>query len=347
MVLSKMIHRQTSSISLKDQVDFLNRLAKLLKHSFTLRQSLQFMMYDPKFNYLANEFVIRLQQGQSIDSCFRELKFHPIVNAFLYFSTSSGHMSYHLIQCYNLLKMRVDFQKKLKDITKYPLILLILSLVIFFCMSLFLLPVYNNTLNSIAQGASYIWFNLFVSIVQVVILAGIPLLLLTLFIIVIIYKKQSIEQQITTLDKIPLVRNVIRLSTTAQFAFHLGAIISNGKTVKSGLLIMSQQSDLTILEYYAKSILVDLKLGRTLTQSTNNLELIETDFKLMLKHSVEQGSLAEDLQAYAAIALSSLEERLQKLMMTIQPIMYSLLGIMIVIIYVLTLFPMFQLINHI
>ncbi|MET3684286.1 type II secretory pathway component PulF [Alkalibacillus flavidus] len=346
MNLFNRLHPQQSSISLKDQVDFLNRLTKLLNHHFTLRRSLEFMLYDPKFSDLAEDLVNRLQQGQSIDQSFRDMNFHPMINAFLYFSSESGHMTEQLIQCHNMLKLRLDFQKKAKDITKYPLILLTFSLVIFFCMSLFLLPIYNETLNSFSEGSSYVWFNLFVSIFQTIIVAGIPLLFVVMIISILIYRRLPIDQQLTVLERAPFIRRIVQLSTTAQFAFHLGAILHNGKTVKSSLLIMSEQTDLRIISHYAKLMLQQLKQGQTLPQSAQDIPLIEPDFKRLIHHSLQQGSLNNDLKAYASIALSSLEERTRKLIMTLQPILYSLLAIMIVIVYVLTLFPMFQLINH-
>lgn len=66
----------------------------------------------------------------------------------------------------------------------------------------------------------------------------------------------------------------------------------------------------------------------------------------MIKRSTEQGTLAKDLQNYTNLAIDSMEEKLKNAMMVIQPAIYIVLGLMIVLIYSFTLFPMFQMINQ-
>lgn len=84
----------------------------------------------------------------------------------------------------------------------------------------------------------------------------------------------------------------------------------------------------------------------SLYNAFKDLPILESEFKLMIKRSTEQGTLAKDLQNYTNLAIDSMEEKLKNAMMVIQPAIYIVLGLMIVLIYSFTLFPMFQMINQ-
>ncbi|MDV2580975.1 type II secretion system F family protein [Alkalibacillus haloalkaliphilus] len=346
MLMGIQLKVTNKSINLSEQVAFLERLSKLLANHFTLKRSLEFMEYDPQFSNLAKHFVSLLQDGKSIEDCFRSLKFHPIVIAFLYFSRETGQMNEQIINCHNMLKMRLDFYKKLKSLTKYPLILLFVSFGGFFFISSFLLPAYTETMTSFGDHSSSYWFNLFVTIIQTTITLILCLTIIITLFIYFIYKNGDIERKITIIERIPFIKSIVKLTTTIHFAYHLASTINNGKTVKEGLIIMSHQNDLIILRHYAQIIIDRLKNGDQLVTSTNGLSLIEEDFKFLILRSSEQGTLLEDLRAYSSIALSTLEERTQQVLLMVQPVLYLLIGSMVIVIYLFTLFPMFQLINH-
>ncbi|GAA0457900.1 competence type IV pilus assembly protein ComGB [Alkalibacillus silvisoli] len=342
----QLIQKKQPSIPLIEQVDFLDRLSKLLSNHFTLRRSLEFMLYDPKHSDLAKQFVHLLQTGESIENCFRKLSFHPFVIAFLYFSKETGQMTEQIINCHNMLKMRLDFRKKLKEIMRYPLILLTFSMVIFFCMSTFLLPMFNQVIDSFGNDSSNFWLNIVISLFQTFIFVGASLLTVLSISFYLYNKRADLRNKLEVIERIPILKPYIKLSTTAQLSYHLSSIMNNGKTLKEALIIISKQNDLPILKYYSNQIIDQLKEGATLSKAINDLSLLEPDFKILILRSAEQGTLMEDLKAYSSLALASLEDKTKRLIFTIQPILYGVLGTMIILIYILTLIPMFQIMNY-
>ncbi|WP_188206149.1 type II secretion system F family protein [Alkalibacillus aidingensis] len=333
-------------LPLKKQIDFLDRLAKLLGKNYSIKQSLEFMLYDPEFYKLARSFVDFLQKGISIEDCFRQLNFQPIVVAFLYFSKTTGHLSQQIINCNNMLKTKYELQKKLQKILRYPIFLMIFSLIILFSMTLFLIPMYQTAFQSFGNAESMVWLNTIIKVFQLSITVFISIIALGVIIILIVHKQASIQTRIAFISRLPIVCSFYRLSTTAQFSYHLSSMMSNGKTIKEALSIIDNQYELPILQNYASEVITQLQDGKPLVDSFYSLTLIEKDLKLLIQRSTEQGTLVQDLNAYTSLVTASLEEKSKNLVVVIQPITYGVLGILIISIYVLAMFPMFQVINN-
>lgn len=133
---------------------------------------------------------------------------------------------------------------------------------------------------------------------------------------------------------------------TAQLSYQLASLLQSGKTIKEAILIIQEQDYMPSIQYFASLLADNLKTGMSLYNAFKDLPILESEFKLMIKRSTEQGTLAKDLQNYTNLAIDSMEEKLKNAMMVIQPAIYIVLGLMIVLIYSFTLFPMFQMINQ-
>ncbi|WP_027963428.1 type II secretion system F family protein [Halalkalibacillus halophilus] len=333
-------------LTLKKQIDFLDRLGKLLDQNFSFKRALELMTHDPEFYELAERFVIHLKQGKSIESCFRDNQFHSIVVAFLFVSKQSGNFSEHIVNCTRALQMKHNLVKKLNEVLRYPMILLFFSIIIFFSISTFLIPLYHNSYSNLGNDQSVFWFQLIIYIIQYGILGLGILFAITFISLYFLLKNIDIEGRIELLNKIPIYNRFLRLTTTSHFSYHLAALLSNGRTIKDSLDIIRSQSDLPILKHYAEIILEYLSKGQPITQGFAPLVLIEGEMKILVLRSVEQGTLRKDLNAYALLVTESLEGQTKKMILFVQPLIYCLLGIIIITIYVLTLFPMFQMINN-
>ncbi|PKR78981.1 hypothetical protein CEY16_04300 [Halalkalibacillus sediminis] len=337
--------REKRPLKLQLQVQFLDRLSKLLIKNYSIKHALEFMVYDPQLGRIAEQFIVRLRSGESLDSCFKESKFQPSVVTFLYFSKESGKLPDHITNCTRILNMRMHFQKKLKEILTYPLFLLGMSLIIFFAISTNLLPLYSSAFNSFNDKNSFSFFQQLVQTVNFILVYGTILSLLIISIAIIIFYKSHLERKMIILNQIPIARKFASLFFSSQLAYHLSSLLQSGLTIKESLQIMSNQNESSLMRLYANEAWDHLSQGTSLYHSFKDLLLIEPDMKHLILRSEAQGTLNEDLNTYSVLILDAIEDRIRRLIVMVQPILYSVLGIFIIFIYVLTLYPMFQMMN--
>lgn len=336
-----------SKVKLEEQIIFLDRLAKLMDKQFTLKRSLELMTYDLKFSDLANQFLALLHDGHSVDHCLRLLHFETTVSAYMYFTKEAGQLVKQLNNCLTLLKMKRDFLKKLKEVSRYPVILFAICVFLFLFLSSYFIPLYTNTLKqmNIHENLQIIVF--IDSLFKGLIITVLSLLLIILFIYRFYFSKLTIDKQISVINKLPIVSSIYRHLTSMQFAYHISSILQSGRTIKETLSIVQQQNDLKIIQYYATQIKKKLSEGQSFYKSIEDLSLLEQELKMLIYRSDRDGTLLKDLQAYSELLLDHLDSKVKKILFIIQPTLYSIIGALIIIIYFFALYPMYQLLQHI
>nr|WP_289036700.1 type II secretion system F family protein [uncultured Allobacillus sp.] len=337
---------QKRKLNLTTQVTFLNRMARLLERDHSMKQALEFLTYDPQLGQLAKQFVHQLENGTSLKDCFKLYDFQPIVVSFLFFSNESGNLSEHLIHLNRLLTMRLEFQTKLKKLLRYPLFLLAVCIILLIALNTFLLPMFERSFRSMGTVGSLPTYQLILQVTQTLFLVFLIGIVITALLLYRFHRQSTVEQKVTMYEKTPLLHGVFKMLITAQLSYQLASLLQSGKTIKEAILIIQQQDYMPSIQYFASLLTDHLQTGMSLYSAFKDLPLIESEFKLMIKRSTEQGTLAKDLQNYTNLAIDSIEDKLKSVMMIIQPIVYVVLGLMIVLIYSFTLFPMFQMINQ-
>lgn len=346
MLLDLLNKRLKNNVSIIKQITFLDRLSKLISKHYNLRQALEFMEFDPQLKEISRKFSALLHNGHPIDHCFRLLAFHPLIVAFIKFSKESSHFQEHLSHCTKLMKMRHQIQNKLSKALRYPLVLLLLSMTLFIVMNYYMLPSMIDTFESLGSKHSLIVFDLLRALFNLALLV-ICLTFIFFFIIVFYLNRSPVEQRIYLIHKIPIYKNFYCLLISMQMAYQIHALLLSGKNIREALMLLKAQHDLPIIQFFANLILEDLSKGRTLYQSFKDLPLIQDEFKWLIQRSDEQGTLVNDLQQYSQLLLEVIEEKSKRFIVIIQPVVYVIVGVLVITIYALTLFPIYKLIQHI
>ena len=94
-------------------------------------------------------------------------------------------------------------------------------------------------------------------------------------------------------------------------------------------------------------IKLSLRTGEKLENIFNLYPFFEIELAMIVKHGQENGKLAEELLFFANVCLQTLEEQMDKWMKKIQPVLYMLIGLLIVSMYMAVLLPMFHLLEGI
>ncbi len=340
------LRAKKKTIPLKEQIQFLNRLIKLLEKNYTFKKTLELMTYDPQFSKLATSFLHLLHDGSTVEDSFRKLKFDSTVIAYMYFTKESGQMLNQIKNCNQILSMREKLQDKLKKIIRYPTFLIIISVFLFIMMSSYLFPLYTNTFYQMEHNGALTFFYTVDSIFKAFMITILILMVIGMITYFVIYKNLSLENKIKWINNIPIVSNMFRLFTSMQLAYHIASILQNGRTIKETLTIITKQQELKVLQLYSKKMISVLADGKSLFDSVAGLSLIENDLKQLIRRADQDGTLLSDLQAYSTLLLDTIEQKFKRLLFIIQPTLYSIIGLFILLIYFFALFPMFQLIQY-
>lgn len=73
----------------------------------------------------------------------------------------------------------------------------------------------------------------------------------------------------------------------------------------------------------------------------------EKEFPMIVKHGQENGKLEQELLFFSRHCIKIMEEMIQKRLSTIQPILYIIIGFLVVSMYLAILLPMFHLLDSI
>lgn len=90
-----------------------------------------------------------------------------------------------------------------------------------------------------------------------------------------------------------------------------------------------------------------LLTGEKLESILASFPFFEKEFPMIIKHGQENGKLEQELLFFSEHCMVNMEERIEKSLKMIQPMLYLFIGLLVVSMYLAILLPMFQLLEGI
>lgn len=346
MVLYRILRMRSTKQRIRApiQLIFLKRLSRSLENGYTLLSALETLTWDRYLREISNNIIFLLKSGKRLDQALDELGFHPIITTYLYFAKEYGDLETSIIKCVELYEKRLEYTKRFTQILRYPTLLVAIFSFVFFFIQHSVLP---NLLTLFQQNDSN-GISIVISFISIF-YYGFVLLLIACIIISFLWKhvqrKLPIIQQLKVLKIIPIYRNYLKLSTSFQFATHFGSLLRTGLSIKDVLKILSKQQKLPILAYYATNIINGLNQGQQVSILMEQFTFINPQLASIFHKNSNTESLVKDLSTYSTIITDELNQKIMKVITYIQPIFFSLLGIIIILIYLSLLLPMYEIIQ--
>lgn len=334
------------SLSEEQQLYFLKRLFRSLNHGYSLLGALEIIKWEIKLEESANIIIDSLQNGCHLDEAFESANFHSTIISYLYFVRFNGNITTNIQKCVTMFEHRIKHIQKFKQVIRYPIVLCTFFLLLLFFMKTSVLPSFITIFQASNESSKAI----FISITAIDILTTVSL---TAFILIVIgglfwkfYTKEfPIERQLMIYEKIPVYRHLLRLQNSYYFAAHLSMFLKTGMSLKEIINQMKAQNKLPILAYYAELMLMELQQGHYVQGLLQHLPFIDRQLALLFEKNNNVNDLEQDLDIYALFLTETIEAKIMKMITYIQPIVFTVLAIMIVFIYLSLMWPMFQLIQ--
>ncbi|UOQ93723.1 type II secretion system F family protein [Halobacillus shinanisalinarum] len=336
------LHHRQQVLPLAKQILFLRRLCHLLDKGFPLLESLKMTSWDPILALIASTITEQLKVGQPMDAAFQQANFSKSVISFLYFSRIHQDLPSMFRQCAELLHIQNEYTKKLKQVMRYPIFLLLFVFIAFGVIKRTILPSFQSLFENdsskplsllILKGVDYgITGFGYVSLILIILLFAFRLYL----------PKLSIEQTLSIYERTPVIKGYQTFTISFLFATHLSSLLRAGLSLKQALEMMAEQTKYNVLTHYAKTILEKLNEGALLGQSLHSCTLLRGELTAIFHHTNDLDTLSLELHVLSELLIDQLKEKLTRAIQLIQPIFFIGIAGVVVLIYASIMLPMYQ-----
>ncbi|MDL4841559.1 competence type IV pilus assembly protein ComGB [Aquibacillus rhizosphaerae] len=344
----KYLQNKRTKLPIQEQHKFLSQLHRLLENGYTLTNALEVIQWDHRWVEKASSISNTLKQGKPLNQALFQANFDEKIVSFMYFAMAHGDLKTSLKQCCLMLQQQLDFIKKFKQSTRYPLVLFLLFIILLYFVKNSVYPSFIQLFSS--TGQSSLFNKISISIIDILfngIFVG-SIIVIGFFLYWMVKKdKLDAEEQINIYKKIPIIRTFQRLNTTFLFSIHLSSLLYAGISLKQSLHILKANPNIPIISFYSDLLINELQKGHPLTSALPSCYLLENELSSIFQKNSNNDDLVVDLTMYAEFLMNYMEEKMKKIISLIQPIFFIVMAALIIFIYLSLMLPMFQLIQNI
>lgn len=332
----------------KEMANFLIRIGQFMQRGYSLSSSLELYALNERKEIQADieQILERLKNGDPFHEILTEFHFPNDVIASLYFF-EHYNLAEGLIHSGTLLEKRLHFKERLQKILQYPLFLTWLTSVMIYMLFRYLIPQFSRLYDSVGSGlpkASQVIISSVTSL-PLIIIIFVALFLLTMFLYFMHIRTKSPRAKLITLLRLPFINTLTRLLITQRFSLNLSSLLQAGISINKAFQIFERQNHSPFFQQEAIDIKFRLLSGESLEQIMQNRKLYQQELTAVIKHGQMNGMLSDELALYAEMLLRKLEELIVKMLNIIQPVIFTAVGIIVLLMFLAIMLPMIQFIQ--
>ncbi|MDF1507607.1 competence type IV pilus assembly protein ComGB [Robertmurraya sp. DFI.2.37] len=340
---------KTHKWPMKDQAEFLRKTGELLERGYPLADAIHSLTYQMKNRQKEDvaQALLHLREGHPFHQILSNLGFNQTLVGYVYFAEEHGSLADAFREGSTMILKRQDDVEKLKKLLVYPTILIAVTLFLFFFVEKVLLPQYILLFSSMNLKP-----NIFMRVVSfigeaspffVILLLLCVLLLLSYYFMT--FRRLLPLKQRSLMANIPFFGSFYRLFTTHYFSVQLSYLLAGGLSVHEALKVFEKYVQSPFYKQIGQEMQLFLIRGESFEAVLTHYDFFARELPFIVKHGQENGKLSEELLFFSKHCLEKLENKTEKTFKIVQPILYSLIGLIIVSMYLAILLPMFQLLD--
>jgi competence protein ComGB len=290
-----------------------------------------------------------LKNGILFHDVLTNMGFHKDLTGYVYFAEQHGSFAEALLEGSSLALVKENDRKKLLKLLQYPALLTFITGFLFVFVQKSLLPKFTSLFQSMSLEANFFmkvlysfdeYFPIFMTGLVLLLAAG-------AIYYFFVFRKVSILQQRSLLVRIPIVGRILKLLFTHYFSVQLSFLLAGGISVLEALNLFEKNHRLPFYSQLGMVIKQKLLTGENLESILVTFPFFEKEFPMIIKHGQENGKLEQELLFFSEHCMLNMEERIEKSLKMIQPVLYLFIGFLVVSMYLAILLPMFQLLDGI
>lgn len=335
--------------SLQEQSHFLKRTGELLSRGYPLSEAIESILFqlprDKKVE--VSKCLSDLREGYPFYQILAKLHFNKHLIGYVYFAEQHGGLA----QAFQdgsemMLKRDKDFEK-LKKLLVYPTLLIFITIILFFFVDYIILPRFSSLFSSMKLKPNFFMkaISVMSDVMPFLIGTALSLLLILLSYYFMYFRKKSQIQQKSILVNIPVIGPFLKLFYSHYFSIQTSYLLSGGLSIHEALSSFEQNEKQQLYQELGSQIKDSLRKGERLEEILLHYSFLEIELPQIIRHGQKNGKLDQELAFFSKHCLNVIEERSEKLLKTVQPILYGVIGLMIVFMYLAVLLPMFHLLE--
>ncbi|NLP43691.1 MAG: type II secretion system F family protein [Peptococcaceae bacterium] len=277
---------------------------------------------------------LKLQAGEDLSNSFTD--FSPRPGAFFESMLKAGektgtlNLSFHDIA--EQLEEEYFFEKKIKSVLFYPLLLLFICLLEIYVLSVFVIPMYQDLFANLNIELPFITQVLFI------IGSFIPYFLLSIPVIFIIFRKFKRINLLNILG----TKKILKYKDLLQFCTLLERLLNAGISLLASLQILEKIfNDRKVLRLIAQ-LKQAIQEGRGVAAVILTDTLFPAEIGKMLAIAEESGRLSQMLGHIANMFRKELDQELKKYSKILEPILVLVMAGLIGVVAIGVLLPIFD-----
>ena len=317
-------------LKISQQVKVIQLFKQLLKAGFTLTEIVAFL----ERSHLLKETSLSLMKESLIrgDRLYQMLAlvgFSDNIVTQISLADKHGNLLGSLTKIETYMLRMTKVRKKLMEVATYPILLLGFLILIMLGLKNYLLPqlLEGDGKNNWAVQLVQIFPQLFFLVLG---------LILYLWV-----KRQSALVFYRRMAKIPFIGQTVRLYTTAYYAREWGNLLGQGVDLLDLVALMQEQKSKLFRELGA-DLEEALMLGQSFPERIASHPFFTKELSLIIAYGEANARLGYELEVYAEEVWQNFFNRLNKATTFVQPLIFVIVAVVIVMIYVAMLLPMYQ-----
>lgn len=334
--LQTMFTRRSPTFKRQDQVVFFQELGELLQSGYSIAQSLDILAaaHERWVTWLTR-VKHGLNQGIPLNIILDHEVSRPILLQ-IKLADQHGNLSQTLVEIGQNLAQIQQQQQKIKQVLQYPLVLICLLFVMLVGMKCFLYPILQQWQGASTNTTSQTSQTFYLIIGILVGLLGLGILR---------WRQMLAQRRLVILAHLWWIGPIVKAIVTYQVAQQLATLLANGLTVPE---IIEEMCDVraTKNKHLAVVLAEDarrwLKTGQTLSDYILKQPYYNRALAGYFSRGHEPQVLAGYLAYYAKNQLQQVMQRTNRLIGTLQPLFFGIIGLAIIAVYLSMLLPMYQ-----
>lgn len=330
---------------------FLMKVADLLEVGFTLQQALVFLLeqYDVLKERDRHEYLAMARGGSSLSSILQAMGYRSSIVIQVSFAEIHGEVLANLRDSAAYLTNVRQTSAKLIKSLQYPLLLVAIFITILITLNFTVIPQFKSLYSAMGTTSE--------GIVKILILVleNLPLAILAFLVIVMVaagiilylLNMKNIDLKSMMLARIPFIGFFFTGYQTYRFSREFGYFLNNGLEVKEILDLFIHQEINPYLRHISKSIETKLMAGDSLSQALAHIGLLDAKLSVFVNHGEQNSSVGNELIMFSEYTLERLIMRIENVTRKVQPVIFLILGILIICLYLIIVLPIFQMMSSI
>ncbi len=350
------IHQQKWRIAKKDISTFTSQMATTLNTGLDIMVALSLVYKstpNPRLKSVIDGVLQEISEGSNLSDALRIYPncFDNVYCELIASGESSGTLELMFERLANFLEKRQALHSKVKKATYYPVIVLFVSTVVTAILIGFVLPKFQSIYESMNTELPY-YTQVVMTVSSYIAHYGLVALFITIVLVwgfmrwVISNERAHLwwtKQQL----KLPIIGNIFKQAATIRFCQTLSTTYAAGTPLLQAVKASGAATGNVVFKHEISRIEQFIQHGHTLSYSFSKISLFSELTKQMIKIGEETGTLGKMLDKVAQIGEQELDDTIGGISATIEPIMISLLAILIGGLIIAMYLPIFNMGNMI